>query len=139
MIPAGPLFHKPKSFISAKNLLYTSICIGFITLVLHKLAPGIINNGVITGLILIALGYVLLYFIIKQLSLCRKWARVALILDCLLITVFYLFMFKMELKASMAEWAFFVLQAIFEVMAILFLYTKESNTWFNSSTTLVLP
>ncbi len=139
MIPAGPLFHKPKSFISAKNLLYTSICIGFFTLLLHKLIPGVLNNGVITGLLLITVGYVLLYLIIKQLSLCRKWARVGLIIACLLLTAFYLFMFKMELKASMAEWALFVLQAVFELMAILFLFTKESNYWFNSRTTVTLP
>jgi hypothetical protein len=139
MIPAGPLFHKPKSLISAKNLLYTSICIGFFTLLLHKLIPGVLNNGVATGLLLITLGYVLLYFIIRQLGLCKKWARVALIIECLLITAFYLFMFKMELKASMAEWALFILQAVFELIAILFLYTRESNLWFNSRTTLTLP
>jgi hypothetical protein len=139
MIPAGPLFHKPKSFISAKNLLYTSICIGFFTLLLHKLAPGVLNGGVLTGLLLIALGYVMLYFIIKQLSLCKEWARPALIIACVLIAAFYLFTFKMEVKASMAEWAFFVLQAVFELMAVIFLYTKESNHWFNSSTTHELP
>jgi hypothetical protein len=139
MIPAGPLFHKPKSFISAKNLLYTSICIGIFTLLLHKLVPGVLNSGVITGLLLIAVGYLILFLIIKQLSLCKKWARVALIIVCLLLSTFYLFTFKMELRASMAEWAFFVVQGAFELIAIIFLYTKESNEWFNSSTTHTLP
>ena len=139
MIPAGPLFHKPKSFISAKNLLYTSICIGVFTLLLHKLVPGVLNSGVITGLLLITVSYVMLFFIIKQLSLCKKWARVALIIVWLLLSAFYLFMFKMELKATMAEWAFFVVQAAFELIAIMFLYTKESNEWFNSRTTHTLP
>lgn len=139
MIPAGPLFHKPKSFISAKNLLYTSICIGVFTLLLHRLIPGILNSGVITGLVLIAAGYIILFFMVKQLGLCKKWARVAVIIICILIAAFYLFTFKMELNASMAEWAFFVLQAVFELIAAIFLYTKESNQWFNSSTTNTLP
>ena len=139
MIPAGPLFHKPKSFISAKNLLYTSICIGFFTLLLHKLIPGVLNNGVETGLLLITVGYVILFIIIKQLALCKKLARAALIIICLLLSAFYLFTFKMELKASMAEWAFFVLQAVFELIAVIFLYTKESNQWFNSRTIHTLP
>jgi len=46
---------------------------------------------------------------------------------------------KMELRVSMAEWAFFVLQAVFELIAIVFLYTKENNEWFNSRTTNTLP
>jgi hypothetical protein len=138
MIPAGPIFHKPKSFISAKNLLYTSICIGFFTLLLHKLIPGILNSGTLAGLILIALGYLILFLLVKQLGLCKQWARSGIVVVCIFIAAAYLYTFKMELQVSMAEWAFFVLQALFELIAILFLFNKETSEWLNSSVTNTL-
>jgi hypothetical protein len=139
MIPAGPLFHKPQSFISAKNLLYTSICVGVFTILLHKFMPGGLANNIIAGLALISAEYLIMFFIVKQMGLCKKWARTIFLIIYIVITTSYIFLFKIELRVSMAEIALFVFQAAFQFIALIFLYTKESNAWFNSNTGNALP
>jgi hypothetical protein len=139
MIPAGPLFHKPQSFISAKNLLYTRISVGVYIILLHKLILGNSDNGMNTGLGLITAEYIIMFFMVKQMSLCKKWARTIVLIICVLVAASYIFIFKIESKVSMAEVALFVLQAAFQLVALIFLYTIESNTWFNSRTNNTLP
>jgi len=139
MIPAGPLFHKPKSFISAKNLLYASICIGAFTLLLHKFFDQNINTATIVHLILIGVEYITMFLLVKQMGLCQKWARAVSLVVVILITATYIIMFEKQPVVSMAEVGLFVLQAIFQLVALIFLYKEESNTWFNSRTGDSLP
>ncbi|MGI8950782.1 MAG: hypothetical protein ACR2FN_04255 [Chitinophagaceae bacterium] len=139
MTPAGPLFHKPKSFIAAKNLLYASICVGILAALLNYFTVDAANNGGVLALMLTAAGYVILFFIIKQMSLCKKWARTTLLILFILVTILYIGAFKLELHMSMLEGALIVIQACLQIIALIFLYTKESNNWFNSSTAAMLP
>jgi hypothetical protein len=139
MIQSGPLFHKPQSFISAKNLLYTSICVGIFIILLHRLIPGTLGNGVITSIILISAEYIFMFFAAKQMALCKKWARTTLLFVFISLLATYLYMFKIESKVSMAEVALFILQTALQFLAIIFLYLKETNIWFNSRTSSALP
>ncbi len=139
MIPAGPLFHKPKSFIAAKNLLYASIFVGILAALLNYYTVDAAYNGGVTALILTVAGYIILVLIIKQIGLCKKWARTALLIFFILSVVFYFTAFKQEVHMSMIEGALIVVAACLQIIALIFLFNKESNKWFNSSTTEMLP
>jgi hypothetical protein len=139
MIPSGPAFHKPKSFIAAKNLLYASLFISAIAVFLRDSSVGLANNGGVQGLLLTAVGYALVIFLIKQMSLCRKWARTVLLVLFILILVSYLFMIKAYAVIDFYEGALLVLQFLLQILALIFLYRQECNTWFNSNPTDGLP
>jgi len=72
-------------------------------------------------------------------GLCQKWARAVSLVVVILITATYIIMFEKQPVVSMAEVGLFVLQAIFQLVALIFLYKEESNTWFNSRTGDSLP
>jgi peptidoglycan/LPS O-acetylase OafA/YrhL len=133
MIPPGPAFHKPKSFIAAKNLLYASLFISAIAVFLRDSSIGLANNGGVQALLLTAVGYGIVIFLIKQMSLCRKWARTVLLVLFILILVSYLFMIKAYVTIDFYEGALLVLQFLLQILALIFLYRQESNTWFNSN------
>jgi hypothetical protein len=139
MIPQGPAFHKPKSFIAAKNLLYASLFISAIAVFLRDASLGLANNGGTQALLLTVVGYAIVIFLIKQMSLCRKWARIVLLVLFILIFVFYLFTMKTYVAVSFYEEALLVLQFILQILALIFLYRQECNTWFNSNPTDGLP
>ena len=139
MIPEGPLYHKSKKFVSAKNFLYSSICIGIFNLVLNKWAPVILVRQAINLLIIIALEYLFMFFIIKQMGYCKKWARTALLIIVIFITASYTILFRIDVYVNFFEGALILLQACFQITALIFLYSKESNNWFNSRTSAILP
>ncbi len=139
MIPAGPLFHKPQKFVAAKNLLYTSICVGIAAIIMHLLVQGAFNNGVTISLALITAGYILMFLLIKQMTLCKKWARNALLIICVLVAATYLLLFKMEKPLNLVDVAIFIFQACLQIFAFVFLYSEKCNIWFNSRTTEMLP
>jgi hypothetical protein len=132
MIPPGPAFHKPKSFIAAKNLLYASLFISAIDVFLRDSSLGLANNGGVQALLLTIVGYAIVIFLIRQMSLCIKWARTVLLVLFILIFVFYLFTMKTYVAVSFYEEALLVLQFILQILALIFLYRQECNTWFNS-------
>ena len=41
----GPLFHKPKSFLAARQVLYTCIFLGVIQFILSELNVGLAHSG----------------------------------------------------------------------------------------------
>jgi hypothetical protein len=135
MIPPGPAFHKPKSFIAAKNLLYASLFISAIYVFFRDYSLGLENNGGIQGLLLTAVGYAMVIFLIRQMSLCIKWARTVLLILFILIFGFYLFTIKIYTAVSFYAGALLVFQVILQILALIFLYRRECNTWFNSNPT----
>jgi hypothetical protein len=134
MIPAGPAFHKPKSFIAAKNLLYASIFVAVISISIRDFAFGIAENGGMMALFLTAAGYIIIFLLIKQMSLCKKWARTTL----LILYVFMMLSFTYALKpgsgVGLLEGTLLAFQAVLQIIALIFLYREECNNWFNSST-----
>ncbi len=139
MIPAGPLYHKPKAFVSAKNLLYSSICIGIFNVILNKLTPVVLGEQIIILLTVVLIGYLLLFYFVKQMSFCKKWARAALLFVCIVITALYVTICKVDKNVNFFEGALILLQFLFQVTALVFLYNKECSTWFNSRTSEILP
>ena len=133
MIPPGPIFHKPKSFITAKNILYASICVGVLAVIMRDYTLGINNNGGVPSLLMTAAGYIVIILLIKQMAFCKKWARTVLTVWCILILVAYTIAFIQKGMINIVEEALVVLQYVLIILALIFLYRNECNIWFNST------
>jgi hypothetical protein len=132
MIPAGPLFHKPKSIIAARNVLYTALFLEALVFIIQQFistTPGQPDIRVLfpNGILL-----VFLYVAIRYIGFGKKWARilflVLFILNVLASKLFVPFLFKTNLAVGFL----FVLQMLLQILALVFLYSKSSNEWFNS-------
>jgi|SRR5450432_1205444 hypothetical protein len=132
MIPAGPLFHKPKSIIAARNVLYTALFLEALVFIIQQFistTPGQPDIRVLfpNGILL-----VFLYVAIRYIGFGKKWARilflVLFILNVLASKLFVPFLFKTNLALGFL----FVLQMLLQILALVFLYSKSSNEWFNS-------
>jgi hypothetical protein len=131
MIPEGPLFHKPKSIIAARNILYTALFLEALVFILQQVVrdtPAHSDTRVIfsNGALL-----VILYVAIRYIGFGKKWARilflVLFVLTVLASEMFVPFLFKTNLALGFL----FVLQMLLQVFALVFLYSKSSNEWFN--------
>ena len=132
MIPVGPLFHKPKSIIAARNILYASLFLAFISFIILEFGlnlPGhpnmktLVSNGVLL---------VLLYVAIRYVGFGKKWARtlflVLFILNVAASPIYVPFIFKTNLALGFL----FILQMLLQILALIYLYSKSSSEWFNS-------
>ena len=132
MIPAGPLFHKPKSIIAARNILHTALFLEALVFILQQVigdtpAHADIRVAFSNGILLI-----LLYVAIRYIGFGKKWARI-LFLILFVVTVlaseiFMPFLFRTNIALAFL----FVLQMLLQVLALVILYSKSSNEWFNS-------
>ena len=132
MIPAGPLFHKPKSIIAARNILYTALFLEALVFIIQQFistTPGQPDIRVLfpNGILL-----VFQYVAIRYIGFGKKWARilflVLFILNVLASKLFVPFLFKTNLAVGFL----FVLQMLLQILALVFLYSKSSNEWLNS-------
>jgi hypothetical protein len=132
MIPAGPLFHKPKSIIAARNILYASLflgVLGFLISEFSSIMPGPLNmRTLISNLIILLLLFIATYYI----GFGKKWAR-TLFLALFIINagaspIYVPFIFK----ASLVIGFLFILQMLLQILAVRYLYSKTSNEWFNN-------
>ena len=132
MIPAGPLFHKPKSIIAARNILYASLFLGFLGLLIREYSIILPDPLHIRTLIPNLIILLLLFIAVRYIGYGKKWAR-ALFLILFIINVaaspFYVpFIFKTSLVLGFL----FILQILLQILALRYVYSKTSNEWFNS-------
>jgi hypothetical protein len=132
MTPEGPVFHKPKSYIAAKNLLYASVFLSVINFIIHYIRLGAPSNPFVAWSSAV-IGFAVTITLIKQMGFCKKWARTVLAVWLLLsfMTVAVSF-FTPRLNMSILEIAIWALKTLLQVIAFIFLYNQECNTWFNS-------
>ncbi len=128
----GPLFHKPKSFLTARQVLYTCIFLGVLQFVLSELNVGLANSGGVP-----AAGVVIIYsaaalWFIKEMSICLKWARAVLTAVIIIVMIIYPVIVFRELKTNMLQIVLLVIQYALQIYAIMLLYKKECTEWFNS-------
>jgi hypothetical protein len=129
MIPEGPAFHKPKSIVAAKNLFFAAIFMGCLTVGVRDSALGISNNGGIPGIALTILGFLIMILLIKAMIQCKKWARTALLVLCLLLII--PIALHPKLITGILEAVLLGIQLLLEVVAFFFLFNKDSTVWFN--------
>ncbi len=129
MIPVGPQFHKPKSIIAAKNILYAALFIGCLAVAVRDFILGMSGNGGILGIAFTIIAIAIIIFLIKTMDQCKKWARtVLLIWYCILIFSIALHTY---LITGILESALLAIQILLQIIAFFFLFSKESNIWFN--------
>ena len=132
MIPAGPAFHKPKSFIAAKNIIYASIVVGILGVILRDINLGITGNGGIPTLVITALVYLFMILLVKQMALCKKWPRIVLLVLFTWMIIAIPLLFKREPEAGTLDITLYIFQNVLQVIALIFLFRRECNEWFNN-------
>lgn len=132
MVPPGPVFHKPKSFIAAKNLLYASIFFSVIAVLVRDFTLGIANSGGLFALFLTAGGYLIIIYLISQMGLCRNWARTILLILYIAMLISFLFALKQGSIVGLYDGVLLAFQNVLQILALIFLYRRECNNWFNT-------
>jgi len=85
--------------------------------------PGLITTMVTIGLLII---------IMSQIGLGRKWARTVFLILVIIVLHAALTLVPFFFSNSRVPGFLFVFQTILQVRALVFLYSKESNAWFDS-------
>jgi hypothetical protein len=132
MIPAGPLFHKPRSILAARNILYTSLFLSVLGILLSEFSstmPGPSNmRTLISNLTILPL----LFIAVRYIGFGKKWARnlflVLFIINAGASPIYVPFIFKENLVLGFL----FILQMLLQILALVYLFSKNSSEWFNS-------
>ena len=133
MTTDDPVFHKPKSYIAAKNLLYASIFLSAINFIIHNIRIAIRPNFVFLGWAVAIVGYVAMIILVKQMGLCKKWARnVLTVWFSLGFLTMIISFFSARANTNILETVIWALKTMLEVLAIIFLFGKDCKNWFNS-------
>jgi hypothetical protein len=133
MDPGSLVFHKPKKFIVARNLLFAGILLSSIAFVLRNFRLSMPGNMKIVGLLSTGVGYVVLIVLIKQMDLCKKWARTVLTVLYIIGFILVIISFATKYIMNLAELLLWGLRIVAEAIALFFLYGKDCENWFNSS------
>jgi hypothetical protein len=132
MIPSGPLFHKPKSIIASRNILYATIFLYIIYCFMGEFNSGLHNFSDKAGITATITTLIILLLCVRQIGFGHKWARILFlvffVLQALAMPRYLPFIFN----SSLALGFLFILQILLEILALYFLFSKNSTDWFNS-------
>ena len=132
MTPAGPLFHKPKSILAARNILFASLFLGILVFILrHFILP---HPGQLNMLTLLSDGalLLLLYVAIHFIGFGKKWARLLFLVLFIVNLITSAIYIPFILKANIALGFLIILQMLLQILALVYLFSKNSRDWFNS-------
>ena len=132
MIPAGPLYHKPKSIIAARNILYASLFLALISYLIPVFVLNLPGHPNIFSLISNGVLLILLYIAIRFIGFGKKWARILCLVLFVINVATTLVYLPYILKTDLALDFLFVLQMLLQILALVYLFSKSSNVWFNS-------
>lgn len=132
MTPAGPLFHKPKSFFTARQVIYAGILIGVLSVTIRALSDGFASVGGTTGIAITIVFYAVIIFLVKQMSHVHKWARTAVLILYVLAMLAYPVVIGEQIRTSIMVAVLLFIQAALIIYALVLLYNKECTKWFNS-------
>ena len=132
MIQEGPLFHKPKSILAARNILYAALFLETLVFIITQVILNALVQPTIGVLFSDVFLLVLLFIAIRYIGFGKKWARilflVLFILNVFVSKNFVPFLFKTNLALGFL----FVLMMLLQFLALVYLFSKSSNEWFNS-------
>jgi hypothetical protein len=131
MNPQNPLFHKPKSIVAAKNILYATIFLGIVNVVINEMTPGLGNASTVEGVAIAGITLVIVFILTKQIGMGKKWARTVFLVLFILGIILFPFALGPIFKTSLLLGILEVFQAILQAIALLFLFSKDSREWFN--------
>lgn len=130
----GPLFHKPKSFLTARQILYTCIFLGVLQFALNEFNIGFANSGGIPAAGVVVIYSAVAIWLIKEMSICLKWARTVLTAVLIIVMIAYPLIVFQQPGTNLLSTALLVIQYALQVYAIILLYKEECTEWFNSMT-----
>ena len=137
MVPEGPLFHKPKSIIVAKNILYASLFFGIINWAISQWTTDLNNNSPVQGIIILIVTLLVVLVLIRQIAMGKKWGRVVLLILFVAGMLAFPWTLTVLFKASLLVGVLGIFQALLQIAALIFLFSKESTQWFNRVHTYV--
>jgi hypothetical protein len=132
-LPADPLFHKPPSIIAAKRILYAGVFMAMINWALRNfvVAVRLDTDSMVGSAIIFVLTMGLILWLIRSIGLAKKWARVVLLVLYILGVAIFPWSLLPLFHASMLLGVLLVFEALLNLLALIFLFSKESTRWFN--------
>jgi hypothetical protein len=131
MIPTGPLFHKPKSIIAARNILYASLFLAILGILLLQFVLNVAGYPNMRTLLVNGALLILFYISIAYIGFGKKWARTfLLVLFILNVATAFRYM-PFIFNANLVLGFLLMLQILLQIVALIYLYSKSSNEWFN--------
>jgi len=130
MIPSSPIFHKPKSILAAKNILYTVIFLGITIMVVIGMNIGFGNYTGTPGWFAGVAGLVIIFLLVRFIELGKRWGRIVFLffffLEAVLVPLKLIFL----LKGNFLLDVLFLIEAILQLFALKFLFSEKSTKWF---------
>jgi hypothetical protein len=131
VIPIDPLFHKPKSIIAAKNILYASIFLGIIIIAINEMTTGFRNYSNTQVLVTCFLILAMIFLLTKLIGAGKKWARVAFLVLFIGGLIFIPFGLVPLFNSNIIIEVLFIFQGMLQILALIFLFTQKSTSWFD--------
>jgi hypothetical protein len=130
-IPNAPLFHKPDSIVAASKILYAGIFLSFLNWMLGWWTTTLFAAAPRQSVVIVLVTVGIMFALIKNIALGRKWVRVVLLILFLLGLAAYPWTFVAVLKASMLLAVLSLLQTFLQILALYYLFSRASTQWFN--------
>jgi hypothetical protein len=131
MIPAGPLFHKPSSIVAARNILYAVIFLSILSAIIGEFTTTQRNLSSAWGIGSLLINVVVIFLLIRQIGFGHRWARTVLLILFILGMLMTPLIAPALFKTNLVLAFLFVLQTLLEISALVFLFKRSSNEWFN--------
>jgi hypothetical protein len=130
-VPPTPLFHKPLSIVAAKNILYADLFLSIITWAVARWATAIFATTPVQSVIMLIVILGITYGLIKCIGLGMRWARLLLLVLFLLELAFLVWAHAALFNANMLITVLCLLQLSLQVIALYYLFSRNSTQWFN--------
>jgi hypothetical protein len=130
-ISPGPLFHKPQSIVAAKNILYAVLFLTVITWAFIEWTTDIHKAAPVQSIIILVVTLGLVFALIKMIGRGKKWARVVLLILFIAGMLVFPWTLPALFNVSMMTAVLSLFQAILEIVALVFLFSRDSTQWFD--------
>ena len=125
--------NRPKAVSQAVTMMYIVIASGFIN-VLFLLPPSITALGIGIVIFFVAIIAGIILFFTRQIWRGKNWARITLLVLCLLGILPSIPNLLQAFSANVIDGLIQSVQWILEIVALIFLFRKESSAWFRAKT-----
>jgi len=122
---------KPSKVTYAIIILCVYLLLGIVNSFILNLTTTLIDYSSIQVLITTAITWALIIFFIYQINLGKKWARTTFLILFIIGILIFPFSFISTIKASLVVGIVEIVQVIMQIIALILLFSKESNAWYN--------
>ncbi len=130
MISSSPVFHKPKSILAAKNILYTFIFLGITIMMVIGMNIGFGNYVGTPEWFAGVASLVIVFLLVRFIELGKRWGRIVFLIFFFMETVLIPLKLLFLLKGNFLLDVLFLIEAILQIFALKFLFAEKSTRWF---------